>query len=100
MRKNPRQQRSRQTVAAAIEAAEQLIAERGWQRLTTNHVAERAGISIGSLYQYFDSKEDLLAALIECRGADYARGVGIMVTPLRGSRPDLQALQGQAYPPP
>lgn len=65
MKKRPSQGRSRQTVDALIEATARTISERGWQATTTNHIAARAGVSVGSLYQYFDSREDLLAALAE-----------------------------------
>jgi AcrR family transcriptional regulator len=65
MKKVPTQGRSRQTVDALVEATARTIAERGWQATTTNHIAVRAGVSVGSLYQYFDSREDLLAALAE-----------------------------------
>ncbi|MDA2809795.1 TetR/AcrR family transcriptional regulator [Nocardiopsis sp. RSe5-2] len=64
-RRSPRQQRSRQTVAWILEAAAQLFREHGYLATTTNKVAERAGVSIGSLYQYFSDKDDLLAALAE-----------------------------------
>jgi len=61
-RKVPRQERARILVDAILTAAEQLsrVGIDGW---TTNHVAERAGVSIGSLYQYFPSKESLVSAL-------------------------------------
>lgn len=61
-RKAPRQPRARATVDAIIEAAEQLTRKLGITEWTTNHVAERAGVSIGTLYQYFPSKESLLTA--------------------------------------
>ncbi|MDE0853818.1 MAG: TetR/AcrR family transcriptional regulator [Nevskia sp.] len=63
MRKKPTQQRSQQAVEALIQATGQVIAEHGLDGLTTIKVAARAGISIGSLYQYFENKEALLAAL-------------------------------------
>jgi AcrR family transcriptional regulator len=65
MKKTPTQGRSRQTVEALVEATARTIAERGWQSTTTNHIAARAGVSVGSLYQYFASREDLLEALVE-----------------------------------
>ncbi|MFC4013823.1 TetR/AcrR family transcriptional regulator [Nonomuraea purpurea] len=64
-RKHPRQQRSRETVAAILEAAAQLFQRHGYSETTTNKVAERAGVSIGSLYQYFPNKDALLVALAE-----------------------------------
>lgn len=64
-RKQPRQARSSDLVAAILEAATQVLAEVGAERFTTARVAERAGVSIGSLYQYFPGKEALTAALVE-----------------------------------
>lgn len=55
-RKQPRQARSSDLVAAILEAATQVLAEVGAERFTTARVAERAGVSIGSLYQYFPNK--------------------------------------------
>lgn len=63
-RKRPSQARSAATVAAMLEAAARIIEARGWAALTTNHVAELSGASIGSLYQSFPSKEALLAELV------------------------------------
>jgi AcrR family transcriptional regulator len=64
-RKLPRQARSKATVEAIITAAAQVLVEHGYEGATTARVAERAGVSIGSLYQYFPNKEALVAALIE-----------------------------------
>lgn len=64
-RKSPKQSRSKATVEAILQATTRILLEGGTQLLTTNYVAERAGISIGSLYQYFPNKESLIAALIE-----------------------------------
>jgi AcrR family transcriptional regulator len=64
-RKQPRQQRSRETVAVILEAAAQLFQRHGYADTTTNKIAERAGVSIGSLYQYFPNKDALLVALAE-----------------------------------
>ncbi|MEC9442956.1 MAG: TetR/AcrR family transcriptional regulator [Myxococcota bacterium] len=63
--KEPAQERSRQTVQALIEATELILVEDGWDKITTNHVAERAGVSIGTLYQYFANKEALIGLLLE-----------------------------------
>lgn len=63
MRKQPRQARSRTTTAALLEAAAHILGERGWPATTTNAVAERAGVSIGSLYQYFPNKLALVEAV-------------------------------------
>ena len=64
-RKLPRQPRSRATVDAIITGAAQVLIEYGYEGATTARIAERAGVSIGSLYQYFPNKEALVAALIE-----------------------------------
>ncbi len=64
LRKTPAQARSRQTVNAVLEAAAQLLDREGYARLNTNAIAARAGISIGSLYQYFPNKEAICSALI------------------------------------
>jgi AcrR family transcriptional regulator len=63
MRKEPRQQRARETVEAILQATAHILARRGWGALTTNKVAEAAGVSIGSLYQYFPSKLALIEAV-------------------------------------
>jgi AcrR family transcriptional regulator len=62
-RKAPRQPRSADTVAAIVEAAARILETRGLDGFNTNAVAERAGVSVGSLYQYFPGKEALIAAL-------------------------------------
>src|SRR4051794_2622813 len=59
-RRMPRQPRARLTRDAIIEAAAHLLATRGWDASTTNHIAERAGVSIGSLYKYFPNKPSIL----------------------------------------
>jgi len=64
-RKRPRQERSRATVDALLEATARVLVKRGFDGLTTNLVAEAAGVSIGSLYQYFPNKAALVGALIE-----------------------------------
>lgn len=64
-RKRPRQQRSKFTVEQILEGAAHVFAERGYAETTTNHIADRAGVSIGSLYQYFPNKDALLVALME-----------------------------------
>ena len=64
-RKRPRQERSKVTVDTILAATARVLVKKGFDGLTTNNVAEAAGVSIGSLYQYFPSKEALVAALIE-----------------------------------
>jgi AcrR family transcriptional regulator len=64
-RKRPRQERSKVTVDTILAATARVLVKKGFDGLTTNAVADAAGVSIGSLYQYFPSKEALVAALIE-----------------------------------
>jgi AcrR family transcriptional regulator len=64
-RRTPRQARSGETVAAILEAAAQVLEQGGLAGFNTNAVAERAGVSIGTLYQYFADKGALLRALGE-----------------------------------
>ncbi|MFZ0552556.1 MAG: TetR/AcrR family transcriptional regulator [Steroidobacteraceae bacterium] len=63
MRKEPRQARSRATIEAILQAAAHILGQRGWEGLTTNEVAAVAGVSIGSLYQYFPHKLALVEAV-------------------------------------
>lgn len=66
-RKTPTQDRSRATVSAIVEATGKVLGARGPRGTTTVHVASRAGVSVGSLYQYFPDKEALIAAFFEAR---------------------------------
>lgn len=64
-RKTPVQARSAATVAVIAEATVQILLSHGTDRLTTTKVAERAGVSVGTLYQYFPNKQSLLFAVLE-----------------------------------
>ena len=63
-RRSPRQERSRETVEAILEAATQVFERHGYAVGTTNRIAERAGVSIGSLYQYFPNKDAIVVELM------------------------------------
>lgn len=65
MRKTPRQGRAWRTIRTIFEATAQILEREGEKALTTNRVAERAGFSIGTLYQYFPSMEAILLAIID-----------------------------------
>ncbi|XAH23769.1 TetR/AcrR family transcriptional regulator [Xylophilus sp. GW821-FHT01B05] len=69
-RKLPSQARSRATVDAIIQAATYILTKVGWEGLTTNAIAERAGVNIGSLYQFFPNKEAVVAELQRRHAAD------------------------------
>ena len=69
-RKTPRQDRSRATVEALLEATADILIRDGYARLTTNRIADRAGVNIASLYQYFPGKEAIVAELRRRHGAD------------------------------
>ncbi len=74
-RKLPRQERAAATVAAILEAAACILETGGFDAYTTNAIAERAGASIGSLYQYFPNKTALTQALIAREDAALLRGL-------------------------
>lgn len=67
-RKQPRQARSRALVDAILDAAAHILSRHGREALTTNAVAVKAGVSIGSLYQYFPNREAVIAAVAERHG--------------------------------
>jgi AcrR family transcriptional regulator len=62
-RRIPRQQRAQESCAAIFEAAAQILLRDGMAGLSTNRIAERAGVSIGTLYQYFPNKQAVLLAM-------------------------------------
>jgi AcrR family transcriptional regulator len=64
-RKQPQQDRSKVTVEAILQATAHILTAEGYDKVSTNRVAEVAGVSIGSLYQYFPNKESLIAALAQ-----------------------------------
>lgn len=60
-----KQSRSKATVNAIVEAAARILADDGWQGVNTNAIARRAGVSVGSVYEYFPDKQAILAVIIE-----------------------------------
>jgi AcrR family transcriptional regulator len=74
-RKNATQGRSRATVDALVDATARILVREGFDKASTNRIAEKAGVSIGSLYQYFPSKEALVAAVIDRHNQDVMRVV-------------------------
>lgn len=64
-RKMPTQDRARVTVEALLDATEKLLVDEGYDKASTNRIAAKAGVSVGSLYQYFDCKDALVRAVGE-----------------------------------
>lgn len=78
-RKSPRQVRSRVTIDAVLEATIQVLLTDGPRRLSTSRVAKRAGVSVGTLYQYFPHKQALLYAVVQRYLDEVARAVEVCV---------------------
>jgi AcrR family transcriptional regulator len=74
-RKHASQERSRATVDALIEATARILVREGFDKASTNRIAEVAGVSVGSLYQYYPGKEALVAAVIDRHNQDIMRVV-------------------------
>ena len=74
-RKQASQDRSRATVDALIEATARILVRDGFDKASTNRIAGEAGVSVGSLYQYFPGKEALVAAVIERHNGDLLKVV-------------------------
>lgn len=91
LRKQPIQERSRATVEALLQAATYILVERGWQALTTNAIAERAGVNIASLYQYFQDKEAIVAELERRHIAETREKVAAVFASHRGDSAEARA---------
>lgn len=91
-RRSPAQERSRTTVAAILEAAARIFAARGYAATTTNRIAEHAGVSVGSLYEYFPSKDAILVALAEAHMAEVRRVVREATEPLAKTSGDVESV--------
>jgi len=90
-RKAPKQSRSTELVAAILEAAIQVLASEGAQRFTTIRVAERAGVSVGSLYRYFPNKA---AILFRLQSDEWRQTTGMLRTILEDrTQPPLARLR-------
>ncbi|MGZ3416487.1 MAG: TetR/AcrR family transcriptional regulator [Polyangiales bacterium] len=91
-RKRPSQARSKQTVAFILEGAARVFRREGFAA-TTNRIAEAAGVSIGTLYEYFPNKEALLVALAERHLEEAERGIDAALHGERETRELLEELQ-------
>jgi AcrR family transcriptional regulator len=88
-RKLPRQERSRVTVEAILQATAHILTEKGYDHTNTNLIAELAGVSIGSLYQYFPNKESLMVALMEQHSHEIAELVESKLNHLFDDPPEI-----------
>ncbi|RWC48876.1 MAG: TetR/AcrR family transcriptional regulator [Mesorhizobium sp.] len=94
-RKQPKQARATELVAAILEAAVQVLTTEGAQRFTTTRVAEKAGVSVGSLYQYFPNKAALLFRL---QSDEWRQTGGLLRAILENDqRPPLERLRALVH---
>ncbi|WP_050629865.1 TetR family transcriptional regulator [Bradyrhizobium viridifuturi] len=94
-RKQPQQARSADLVAAILDAAVQVLTKEGAQRFTTARVAERAGVSVGSLYQYFPNKASILFRL---QSDEWRQTTGLLRDILEDAgRPPLDRLRALVH---
>jgi AcrR family transcriptional regulator len=64
-RKRPKQKRAQERVDKILETSINIIEDEGFEKLNTNYIADKSGISVGSIYQYFPNKESIVSSLIE-----------------------------------
>jgi len=90
-RKTASQGRSRATVDALLEATARILIREGYDQASTNRIAEMAGVSIGSLYQYFPSKEALVATVIDRHSQEVSQVTRKAVVKLAASPMEVAA---------
>jgi len=88
-RRTPSQRRARETVEAIVQAAAQVFARHGYAAGTTNRIADRAGVSVGSVYQYFPNKDALLVAVHDVHQQEAKGIVGGLLDDWRDEPRDL-----------
>jgi AcrR family transcriptional regulator len=100
LRKAPAQARSANTIDAIVEGAARILERSGFADYTTNKIAERAGVSVGSLYQYFPHKDAITQALIEREAATLVQEVKLALasgTPSEALRAVSEAAVRQQF---
>lgn len=88
-RKLPKQERSREMVAKIVQTTAALLIKTEPEQVTTNLIADRAGISKGSIYQYFSDKEEIIEAAVEHLAAQQAPEIEEMLRSVTMSRPEV-----------
>ena len=101
-RKHASQERSRVTVDALVEATARLLVREGFDKASTNRIAQEAGVSVGSLYQYYPGKEALVAAVIDRHNRQLMQVVraalaGVAALPLEKAMRKLVAVANDAH---
>jgi len=86
--RKPTQARSRATVDAIVEASARIIVQDGYGALSTNRIAEVAGCSVGTLYQYFRNKEAVVEALVERQSSEMIAAFSTAVADVVARSPD------------
>ena len=88
-RRNPKQARAKATVDAILEAAFQVLDSDGYAKFTTSRIAKRAGVSIGTLYQYFDDRDAILVELSQ----RYSDALREKITQLLLAEPEMSTVR-------
>jgi AcrR family transcriptional regulator len=101
-RKSASQERSRRTVDSLVEATARILVKEGYEKASTNRIASVAGVSIGSLYQYFPGKDSLVAAVVDRHTSELSQVVrGALVKaaarPIKLAARDLVATGVEAH---
>lgn len=88
-RKRPTQDRAQRTYRAILEAGARILERRGYEALTTNHVADLAGVGIASLYEYFPNKHALVAEIVRHVLDELLADLGASTHLITSSPPDV-----------
>lgn len=90
--KKPKQQRSKSTVQTILKAAAETLANEGLENFNTNALAAKSGVSVGTIYQYFSSKEQIIHALIDRHMEDRAAKIRSVMSEKPGYETPHQSL--------